>query len=329
MTNQAYAIGLAVGKNAVNRRNDVELVQRLLNRALDNFPKFKSTEIKKLAVDGICGALTLSAIEKFQQTVLGWNGSAVDGRIEPNKQTWEKLNQHIDSVKYIYTPDTARGLTEEEIKLLKPIFKTSIDYRNVKIHNKPYTPFQGDNAVTPNGEIYFQPKDFRRDFSHCEDYSDTNRFIHEIVHVWQYQLGCHVKSKGLSAVMRGSYTGSTLTETYNYDISGNDKKTIADFNFENQADLIADYYKVKYFGKIHPNVIRNVLGKNSKYTESWMKKKDDKNFISKLRKELINKFEIVLNSFLKNPKSKDLLPKKSTPTNETLIDLISPSEYLY
>jgi len=48
-----------------------------------------------------------------------------------------------------------RLLTQGEIKLAEKVFKSSIDYSKVKIHNKKYIFFQPDNSgMTPNGEIY-------------------------------------------------------------------------------------------------------------------------------------------------------------------------------
>ena len=48
-----------------------------------------------------------------------------------------------------------RALTAGEIALAKRMFKDSIDYSTVKIHNEKYLPVQPDESgMTPNGEIY-------------------------------------------------------------------------------------------------------------------------------------------------------------------------------
>ena len=50
---------------------------------------------------------------------------------------------------------SGRSLTEGEIKLAKPIFKDSIDYSLVRVHDEKYIFFQpGNSGMTPNGEIY-------------------------------------------------------------------------------------------------------------------------------------------------------------------------------
>ena len=79
-----------------------------------------------------------------------------------------------------------RSLTEGEIKLAKPIFKDSIDYSAVRVHDGKYIFFQpGNSGMTPNGEIYV-------DGIYSADYSGESPqrqafFIHEMTHVWQAQ----------------------------------------------------------------------------------------------------------------------------------------------
>jgi hypothetical protein len=61
----------------------------------------------------------------------------------------------------------------------------------VRVHNDEFLPFdlQPDNtAMTPNGEIYFNPSRFKEDFS-LSTPRDQHWLMHEMVHVWQYQLG--------------------------------------------------------------------------------------------------------------------------------------------
>lgn len=97
MATQARSIALTVGRYGVNKSVDVKVIQLLLNEALDRDPKFKATGTGKLATDGACGPLTIGAIEKFQQAVLGWSGPSVDGTVHPNKRTWKALNGNVAS----------------------------------------------------------------------------------------------------------------------------------------------------------------------------------------------------------------------------------------
>jgi hypothetical protein len=84
-----YLVDAAVGRGSLNRRDDVLLVQFFLN-ALWN--KLTDKANKKFggpgaapAIDGICGNITIGAIEAFQRWY--WEqparGGFTDGRVEP------------------------------------------------------------------------------------------------------------------------------------------------------------------------------------------------------------------------------------------------------
>lgn len=81
MTNRILA---SVGQNGVNRKQDVGIVQYLLNRA-----GARTGERPPLAVDGIAGPKTLAAIRKFQQKYL----KKSDGRVDPGGETIAMLNR--------------------------------------------------------------------------------------------------------------------------------------------------------------------------------------------------------------------------------------------
>jgi len=73
----------SVGRNGANQKGDVRSVQDLLNRYSTRLG------IAPLRVDGVAGARTVSAIERFQRQVLGM--AAPDGRVDPGALTWNKL----------------------------------------------------------------------------------------------------------------------------------------------------------------------------------------------------------------------------------------------
>jgi peptidoglycan hydrolase-like protein with peptidoglycan-binding domain len=77
-TNTSSAISASVGKNAVNKSEDVSVIQNLLNK--------KGATLK---VDGDCGPKTIAAIEKFQKDVLKF--SVPDGKVDVGGKTWQKL----------------------------------------------------------------------------------------------------------------------------------------------------------------------------------------------------------------------------------------------
>jgi hypothetical protein len=106
------------------------------------------------------------------------------------------------------------------------------------VHNRRYLPLlQPKNcAMTPNGSIYFHPSCFLPDYSKG-DPPARHWFMHEMVHVWQHQLGYPVRLRG--AVRVGL--------PYHYDLR--EGATLANYNMEAQGDLLADYYALKYLGK--------------------------------------------------------------------------------
>jgi hypothetical protein len=116
------------------------------------------------------------------------------------------------------------------------LFRDAIDYRRVRIYRRRYMPFQPKNcAMTPNGHLYFHASCFLDDYAHAS-VGNQHWFLHEMVHVWQHQLGYPVRLRG--AVRIGL--------SYDYQLALD--KTLADFNMEAQGDLLADYFVLKHLG---------------------------------------------------------------------------------
>lgn len=131
----------------------------------------------------------------------------------------------------------SRPLSEGEIALASLLFQDAIDYRRVRIHARRYMPFQPKNcAMTPNGHLYFHASCFSDDYA-LAPVTNQHWFFHEMVHVWQYQLGYPVRLRG--AVRIGL--------PYHYDL--HEDATLADYNMEAQGDLLADYFVLKFLEK--------------------------------------------------------------------------------
>ena len=84
-----------------------------------------------------------------------------------------------------------RGLTPEEIDLLRPVFGTAINYSTVSLVKGKWWPFHPRRAaMAPMGNIWFHPDGggWSEDFS-TEPLSNQAFFIHEMTHVWQTQNG--------------------------------------------------------------------------------------------------------------------------------------------
>ena len=137
---------------------------------------------------------------------------------------------------------TKRALTSGEISMASLVFANSIDYTDVYIHNDEFLPFglqNDDTVMTPNGEIYFPKGLYRDDFSNLvpQDAGLRHLFIHEMVHVWQHQLGYSVMIKG---ALLHPWCKLNGCDPYNYVLENS--KTLSDYNMEQQGDIIADYY---------------------------------------------------------------------------------------
>ncbi|MCS0658045.1 Rhs element Vgr protein [Massilia terrae] len=118
------------------------------------------------------------------------------------------------------------------------LFGDAIDYSRVRVHNRPYLPFglQPRNcAMSPNGSIYFHHSCFLQDYARG-DLPARHWFMHEMVHVWQHQLGYPVRLRG---VVR-------LGLSYRYALR--EGATLADYNMEAQGELLADYFALRHLG---------------------------------------------------------------------------------
>jgi hypothetical protein len=128
----------------------------------------------------------------------------------------------------------ARDLTEGEVAMASALFGGAIDYAKVRIINRRYMPFQPRNcAMTPNGKLYFHHSCFLDDYA-AGDVHAQHWFMHEMVHVWQHQLGYPVRLRGAVRIGLG----------YHYRLRAG--ASLADFNMEAQGDLLADYFVLKF-----------------------------------------------------------------------------------
>jgi hypothetical protein len=103
----------------------------------------------------------------------------------------------------------------------------------VRIIGRRYLPFQPKNcAMTPNGSMYFHRSCMQDDFA-AQGVGLQHWFIHEMVHVWQHQLGYPVRLRGALRIKLD----------YHYRLRSG--ATLADFNMEAQGDLLADYFVLR------------------------------------------------------------------------------------
>ncbi|GGY83496.1 Rhs element Vgr protein [Pseudoduganella plicata] len=129
-----------------------------------------------------------------------------------------------------------RTLSPGEIHWCRRLFGGAIDYERVRVHGGSYFWFglqRRHVAVAPDGEIWFNPEDFSADFSR-EHAWRLLWFIHEMTHVWQYQLGYPVKWRG----------ALRIGLPYAYELAPH--RRLGDFNMEAQGDLLADYFALRF-----------------------------------------------------------------------------------
>lgn len=168
-----------------------------------------------------------------------------------------------------------RQLTDGEVRMVSALFGSAVDTPRVRVFRRRYLPFglQPRNcAMSPNGSIYFHQSCCLADFSRGDDHA-RHWFMHEMVHVWQHQLGYPVRLRG--AVRIGL--------SYAYELDA--RKTLADFNMEAQGDLLADYFVLKHLRS--PRTMRQ-----PRYADA------------------LPLFEQVLAGFLANPADRANLPRR-------------------
>lgn len=147
-------------------------------------------------------------------------------------------------------------MTEDEIAMASLLFRDAIDYSRVRIHGRRYLPFQPKNCcMTPNGSMYFHSSCFLPDYTRG-DPGAIHWFMHEMVHVWQHQLGYPVRLRG--AVRIGLSYAYTLHED----------AALAHYNMEAQGDLLADYFVLKYLNR--PEAMRQQRYRHSLALYEWV-----------------------------------------------------------
>ena len=136
---------------------------------------------------------------------------------------------------------TSRSLTAGETALARRVFGDAIDYGRVLVHARGFLPFglqHPGTSMAPNGRLYCGARQYRGDFAAC-DAAGQMHFIHEMAHVWQHQLGYRVLWHGLLIALCGGYARN---RAYRYEARLAPGATLAGFNMEQQADLIAHWF---------------------------------------------------------------------------------------
>ncbi|PIT55234.1 hypothetical protein [Snodgrassella alvi] len=181
----------------------------------------------------------------------------------------------------------SRLLTPGEITMVTSLFKTAITVTSVRVYNDTCLPFQSKfgYAVTPRGAIYWPEGKFKEDYS-IEIIRYMHWFMHEMTHVWQYQMGMCVICRGLIS----------FAVEYEYDLENGN--LLSEYGMEQQASIIADYYILNRFGFD----AWHGLTKHKYKGHNFNNKQLGKDFWLKI-------YQKTLHLFLKNPKDNKALFK--------------------
>jgi len=132
----------------------------------------------------------------------------------------------------------SRFLTLGEVHLLGPVFGNTLNYRRIRCDiNKADVGGKG-NSITPAGIAYMSRNYYCGDFA-AKDVDAIAQwvFVHEMGHVWQWQHGRYPVNEAIGVYISkaGKYE-----QAYPYDLEPG--KDLLDYNFEQQAAIIADYW---------------------------------------------------------------------------------------
>jgi len=136
-----------------------------------------------------------------------------------------------------HVKSNVRKLTDREVFLATFIFKDAIDYSKVRIDERAYLgPKQYNFCYVSFNTINSWGK------------MSDDIFIHELTHIWQYQ---HVGAVYIPRALHAQRS----SEGYNYGglpglrLAVQQNKRFIDFNYEQQGDLVADYFRILHGGK--------------------------------------------------------------------------------
>ncbi len=137
-------------------------------------------------------------------------------------------------------------LNDNEISLLKSVFGDSIDYSKVKVYSGGIWSYKSTRTVGNN--IYFEPQyefEKNRNLTYIKSI-----LIHEFTHIWQYQnFGWKYAFGSMFDQLVSFLFSGERIGAYQYELKENKKLT--DYGFEQQAQIIQDYWLIEYCDYIH------------------------------------------------------------------------------
>ncbi len=133
-----------------------------------------------------------------------------------------------------------RPLTTGEIQLLRPIYGDQVRYEIVGMRRSALIAALA-GAVTLQDTVYWNPR------LYCEDFAAAPVriaavLVHEIMHVWQFQnlKAYHFLKAGAEHVYRWGRV---------YEYSLDEHEQLLDFHYEQQGQILQDFYHLKGLGR--------------------------------------------------------------------------------
>ena len=126
----------------------------------------------------------------------------------------------------------SRQLTAAEKQLAKSVFGAHLQLDAIRI--VAHRGIIKNYAISPNGNVYFNPQNWCEDFSK-RSLQQQSWLIHELAHVWQIQQGLSVVRKAI------------FDRRYNYILEQG--KLFLQYGIEQQAQMVQDYFIKKARGQ--------------------------------------------------------------------------------
>ena len=126
----------------------------------------------------------------------------------------------------------SRQLTAAEKQLAKSVFGAHLQLDAIRI--VAHRGIIKNYAISPNGNVYFNPQNWCDDFSK-RSLQKQSWLIHELAHVWQIQQGLSVVRKAI------------FDRRYNYILEQG--KLFLQYGIEQQAQMVQDYFIKKARGQ--------------------------------------------------------------------------------
>jgi hypothetical protein len=240
----------AGGRHCQNWADDQQTVIDLLNR-IPIVSGGKSGALRPRVVAGIASSELYAAIVEFERKNFPSQHLGFFDPGGPMFKKLETLGMPAPAPRASPPPPPPpsapttgpipRPLTAGEKQLLFPIFGNTIDYNNQSVGQNFGNTGGEYNSFTPGYVPNMSTHIWSWDYSTASD-ADAAVFVHEMVHVWQSGHGSHNILRGLYLWMRYDHITGDYDHAYDYNLDSS--TSLGDFNMEQQAQIIQDYYRV-------------------------------------------------------------------------------------